>query len=269
MFDLMFSVFNDLGTFAFALSGARQLEADSRSATLRSLIYAGIPAFLTAFGGGLTRDVLVLRRTPGILSSQEAVVVMVVTYLLYAALVITDRRSILKTRGMEAVLTVTDAIGDAAFIQCGAEAAFGCGAGAAVAVLTGLMTAIGGGMLAGISAGKRPMAVLRSVPGYRLAVLFHSLLYVALRSEENQGPLTLALALSCILFFLLREFFLRSDAPASRRAAAGREGFTVSRGALFQMIRRLIFKGCGSGSFFPGSAEGGRETASAPLPAAV
>ena len=120
MFSMMLEICNNLGTMAFALSGARQFEVESRSGTLRTLVPAFVTCFSTSFCGGLARDVLILHSsTPAILSSQNAVLVMLLTYFAYSLLVFLDRRSLYRTRGAETFLTVADATGSAIFLFFG------------------------------------------------------------------------------------------------------------------------------------------------------
>ena len=242
MFEIMLAFFNDLGTFAFALSGARLVDGKNR----RSLTFAFLPAFLTAFGGGLTRDIVVLKRTPAILSSQDAVVIMVITYLLYVIIRKMGWDKYLIARKVEVFLVVCDAIGVAAFIQCGSDAAFNCKANYEICVLTGVMTAIGGGMLASASVGSPVVRILGSSLSYRTIVILHAVAYVSLHNLCAREPLIVLLVISCTFFCVIRDFLIKNNATESYYrirtvyANPGKNIFVVSRGALFNMVKNLI-----------------------------
>lgn len=245
MFELILAIFNYLGTFAFAISGARLIENKHQD----SLIQAFFPAFLTAFGGGLTRDIVVLRRSPAILNSQDAVLVMLATYLVYAVITKTNRQRFFQNRQIATFLIVSDAIGVVAFIQCGCEAAFSSGASYPICLLCGMMTAIGGGILASIVSGRAITNIIRSSLGYRAIVLTHAILYILGHNSNQQELLVVGLAISCVFFCLVRENALQETTRTYRNISEinhvkyGRNIFAISRGKFFNMVKKLPIGG--------------------------
>lgn len=129
------------GTFVFALSGARLVDWDNPKTRWR----APITAFLSSFGGGLTRDLLVLHCSPAILNAQIDLCILAFSVLCYALIYFTHRTSILNHAFVEKAITLLDGAGTAVFICMGADAAARCQAPWMVVLASGIITAIFGG----------------------------------------------------------------------------------------------------------------------------
>lgn len=148
--EILLSVFNYIGIFAFAISGA--------AAGLRKsadLFGIAVLAFAAACCGGILRDVLIGSLPPeNILSLQPVITSLVAaafTVLFYSQLVERFNNPVL----------IFDAIGLGLFSVIGAEKALAFGIGPLWAVLLGMITAVGGGMVRDILLAQVPQ-VLRT-----------------------------------------------------------------------------------------------------------
>lgn len=148
--DLLLTVFNYLGIFVFAISGA--------AAGLRrhaDLFGIAVLAFAAACCGGILRDVLI-----GSLPPENILTWQPVAISLAAAAVTVVFYPYLAERFSNPV-QVFDAFGLGLFTVIGAEKALQFGIGPLWAVLLGMITAIGGGMVRDILLAHVPQ-VLRS-----------------------------------------------------------------------------------------------------------
>ena len=137
-----------LGTAAFAISGV--LSAMRKRMDVVGICVCG---FLTAFGGGTLRDVLIDRR-PFFWVENQAV--LLATLALCVALALFIRQSHLE-RGAR-WLDIPDAIGLGLFCATGVELSWVSGQPALVTILMGVITATFGGVLRDIVCNEIPTA---------------------------------------------------------------------------------------------------------------
>lgn len=166
--DILLTVFNYLGLFVFAISGAA---AGMRKRA--DLFGIAVLAFAASCCGGIIRDLLIGSIPPDNITAWQPVVTSMVaalaTVLFYPQLV----------ERLNNPVQVFDAIGLGLFTVIGAEKALSFGIGPLWAVLLGMITAIGGGMLRDILLANVPQ-VLRgeiyataSILGGSIAVAGH------------------------------------------------------------------------------------------------
>ncbi|MBQ4132665.1 MAG: trimeric intracellular cation channel family protein [Desulfovibrionaceae bacterium] len=146
--DLLLELFNYLGLFAFAISGAAA--GIRRQADLFGI---AILAFSAACFGGIIRDVLIGSLPPANIMSWEplatSLAATAATVLFYPYL----------AEKFNNPVQVFDAIGLGLFTVIGAEKALVYGVGPVWAVLLGMVTAVGGGMVRDILLAEVPFVL--------------------------------------------------------------------------------------------------------------
>ena len=187
-----------IGTIAFSISGA--LVAIGARLDIFGVCFL---ACVTAFGGGILRDVFLGANPPAIfnnlpiflLSLGVSVMVFVVSYI--------TRKSFdtFKTK-TEHINNIFDAVGLSAFAVIGSEAA--CTAGflenGFLVVFLGMITGVGGGIFRDVLIHTTPYVLKKHI--YALAAIFGSLVYFILRKYTNN--INLASSVSVIIIFLIR-----------------------------------------------------------------
>lgn len=153
MNELLFSIFDILGTFVFALSGAEA--AKERELDLFGVV---IVAFLTACGGGIIRDIC-LDVTPPV----------GISYWPYLAVTLLATLSIALSHNyvkklMYPVL-LFDAVGLAMFSVAGTQKSLFLGQNYEVAIILGVLSAVGGGIIRDILLGNIPMVLRKEIYG--------------------------------------------------------------------------------------------------------
>jgi len=146
---MLLSIFDLLGTFAFAITGAVK-------ASRRGLDWFGkiVLAIITGTGGGLIRDGLLGNHPPLALSKPTYVIVCISA----AILVMVAQK---KIASLWLLVMIIDAIGLGVFTMIGAAISENAGAGGVAIVSLTVLTAVGGGILRDVLAGEIPQ-VLRS-----------------------------------------------------------------------------------------------------------
>lgn len=197
MLGPLVAMVNYFGTFAFALHGARLIAWDKPHAVFKALI----ASFLCSFGGGLTRDLIILKCTPAILKSSDTLTVMLLTFIFYAGLHFFRLDHILAVYPIRDLLIIMDAAGAAVFIDAGVDTALAHGATGGTILLSGVITAIGGGIWGALLSGQHPLTVLRSAAGYRSIILVHTVLCMAGRALPGhmRGCFIVVLTVSCVV----------------------------------------------------------------------
>lgn len=138
------NVMEILGSIAFALSGS--LVAISSGLDIFGVVFLSC---ITAFGGGIIRDILLGITPPAIFSNLAifllAIVVAILTFIV--AYVFRRKFNSFKTK-VEVINNVFDAIGLAAFVASGSEIAClnGFPNNGFVVIFSGMITGVGGGI---------------------------------------------------------------------------------------------------------------------------
>lgn len=165
-----------IGTISFAVSGA--LVAIGCSLDLFGVIIVGC---VTAFGGGMLRDVLIGNIPPNIFSQPLIVAVAIVTSLIVFVIAYARRKEFGKIRErIETVNNFFDALGLAAFSIAGVEVA--CmsehGNNVLLVVTLGTITGVGGGVLRDVLVNEKPYILTKHI--YALVSIVGCCLYYAL-----------------------------------------------------------------------------------------
>lgn len=234
--ESLLQLFNHCGTFAFATSGVRLAENENHwQKTI-------LTTFLSAFGGGLTRDIILLQRKPALFDSQVDILITISVFLMYAALRRFQLLRHLDSRPAKRLLLLFDSAGTSVFICAGVEAAISCSTGSGVILLSGVLTAIGGGIWASFVAGQSPQTVLQSAIGYRFIVLCLSTAYTFghLNFLRNTEILDLSLVAVCIVCCYARCMILESTVMSQQKNLQQKRRMP-SRKALFLQSRSQLF----------------------------
>lgn len=192
-----------IGTIAFSVSGA--LIACASGLDIFGVVFVGC---ITAFGGGMTRDIL-LGITPPIIFSNyftfiiamlSAIAVFIVAY------INRGKFNLLKLK-IEHVNDFFDAVGLATFSVTGAEVGFvnGYADNVLIIIVLGMITGVGGGIIRDILIDTTPYIFKKRI--YALASIFGSLLYYILR--EGIGNISFASALAMLSVIVIRILAMR------------------------------------------------------------
>lgn len=197
MLKAFLTILNYSGTFAFALHGARLVAWDKPHAVFKALI----ASFLCSFGGGLTRDLIILGCTPAILKSSDTLTVMILTFIFYAGLRFFRLDHILEIYPVKYLLIIMDASGVAVFIDAGVDMALAHGTTGVTILFSGVITAIGGGIWGALLSGQHPLTVLRGAAGYRCIILAHTVFCMSGRALPGhmRGCFIVILTMSCVV----------------------------------------------------------------------
>ena len=167
----LISLIEALGIGAFALSGV--VEAKKKG---MDFVGAFTAAFLTAFGGGTLRD-LILDRHPLVWIGQPAYIAAVFVIALIAAV----RHALngqLSAPGR--LVDILDALGLGLFSAVGTSVALTSGAHPLVAIVMGVVTATFGGVLRDVICNEIP-SIFRTSQLYATCALLGSIVYLLLR----------------------------------------------------------------------------------------
>ena len=187
-----------IGTVAFAISGA--LIAISCSLDIFGVTFIGC---VTAFGGGILRDLLIGNTPPGIFSNINMLMIAAASSWLVFLLSYFNAEHFKSTREkVERVNNVFDAIGLSAFSVIGTEIA--CAAGfqekALLCILMGMLTGVGGGIFRDVLVDKTPYVLKKHV--YALASIIGSSLYYLLSFYAKNTVVATIVAILTV--FLIR-----------------------------------------------------------------
>ncbi len=144
-----YSIANIIGLLAFAISGVYK----GINAKL-DLLGISVLGFVTALGGGITRDILA-NRPPVALSGYNDIGI---TFIGVAAAIFFYKFT-LKDLSKSSVIKISDAVGLAAFTVTGAAVAYHSQFNAAGIILLSFSTAVGGGLISDILTNRVPMVL--------------------------------------------------------------------------------------------------------------
>jgi uncharacterized membrane protein YeiH len=150
-------------------------------------------AFVTAFGGGTLRDVLLDRRPFFWVEHQAYVVLILVLTLIATPLLRLAQRVVPPT-----LFVVADAIGLGFFSIAGTAVAHGLGSPPTVAAMMGVVTGVFGGVLRDVILNEVPM-VLRDGKPYALAALVGCVFYLLLMNAGTPASLATWIAAALIV----------------------------------------------------------------------
>ena len=187
-----------IGTIAFSVSGA--LIACGAGLDIFGVVFVGC---VTAFGGGIARDLLLGITPPAIFSNHITFMIALLTAVVVfiSAYINKEKFDFLKTK-IENINEFFDAVGLAAFSVTGAEVAFvnGYSDSILIIILAGLSTGVGGGIIRDILIDTTPYIFKKRI--YALASIFGSFLYYA--SREFIGNISVASGLAMLSVIAIR-----------------------------------------------------------------
>ena len=164
--ELLISLFNYLGVFAFGISGA--VAALRRRVDLFGAVVLG---FVAACSGGILRDILIGALPPDNIRSWVPLAVSSASALFTLVFYQTI------TRRLQNPVQIFDALGLGLFAVLGAEKALVYGIGAVWAIILGAVTSIGGGMMRDILLARVPTVLRAEI--YATAALAGAAIFVA------------------------------------------------------------------------------------------
>ena len=173
MSELVFQLFEAVGTVAFAVSGA--MVAISKRVDLFGVLFLGM---ITALGGGCLRDILLGQLPPAMFSNFTYVTVAIVTALAVFLVARGFKEGYLSREALiEQINNVFDALGLGVFAVVGAEVAISAGYGGNgfLVVFMGMTTAIGGGVLRDLLLREIPFVLKKRI--YAIAAICGALAY--------------------------------------------------------------------------------------------
>ena len=187
-----------IGTIAFALSGS--LVAISSGLDIFGVVFI---ACITAFGGGVIRDILLGKTPPAIFDhfSVFLIALFVAVLAFIIAYMYRERFDSFKTK-IEQINNIFDALGLSAFVVIGSEIGYvnGFSNNGFVIVFAGMITGVGGGILRDILIDTTPYVFKKHV--YALAAILGSIMYFLLRKYTQN--INQASVLSMFLIFTIR-----------------------------------------------------------------
>jgi uncharacterized membrane protein YeiH len=165
-------------TFLWAITGA--LVAVRRGC---DIVGVGVIALVSALGGGLIRDGLLLQQKPVAGTSAYYLPLIVL-----AAMIVAVFRERLEPFTRHRTVDSIDAVGMGAFAVIGMQKAIYAGFTPWGVILTGMINAVGGGMLRDILVNEVP-AILKPSQFYSLPVLAGCVVYLILGHFSSAGSL--------------------------------------------------------------------------------
>ena len=162
-------------------------------------------AFITAFGGGTLRDILLDRRPLFWVHHQEYAILIFVLALIAAPLIRTLRHIV-----SERLIVIADAVGLGLFAVAGVSQAQAANMPIFIASMMGVITGIFGGVLRDIVCNEVPM-VFRDGKPYAICAFFGAWLYIGLQytSVSDDVALWSSAATITVLRLLTWKFDLR------------------------------------------------------------
>jgi len=184
MTPTLLDIIEYLGAFAFAISGLRMA-----SAKQFDLFGAYTVGFVTAVGGGTTRDLLLLQHpfwlaTPSYLICTGVALLFVMVF----------RRYLMR---MKNTFFIFDTIGLGLFVLVGLEKTVALGYGLWVAVMMGMVTGAVGGILRDILVNEVPLIFRKEI--YALACIVGGLVYCLCHHAELNAALVKILTISTVI----------------------------------------------------------------------
>lgn len=169
-----FTIVYYLGIASCGIQGAKVASSYGKN---RSLWF--LSSFLSAFGGGLMRDIMILNISPAVftISSVPDVIVSLAFCAIYMVVLSYSRITVITTLSI-----LADSMGLSQFIAIGVNKAINQNADLFIVLLCGVTTAIGGGILSSLLCGVNFTEVITSNSIYRVNTFLATLTYYSLVS---------------------------------------------------------------------------------------
>lgn len=195
--DIAFSVFDTLGTAAFAISGA--MVACRKQADLFGVV---LLAEVTAMGGGMLRDITLGQIPPALFTNYSGLLLSLVMALTVFFMVRCHKALYLQEEQLvEAINNIADALGLGMFAVTGCQVAISCGFGAnlLLVISMGVLTAVGGGLLRDVILSEIPFILTKYI--YALAAIAGAAVYCLLRGRGQPESASMLCGI-CVTFLL-------------------------------------------------------------------
>lgn len=216
--EVILTALSYIGVIAFAISGA--MLAIRSEVDLFGVVFLSV---ITAFGGGLMRDMILNRYPyPALFEMKYEFLVCIATSLLVFFLAYFFRDAYLRREAlMEQINNILDSVGISAFAVTGTQAAMQvmllnrAEAMPFVAVVMGMISCIGGGLVRDVILGKLPWVLKKRI--YAIAALIGGGAYILLDAWGVASGISAAVG--CMIVFALRmcATFFRWDMPVAIR----------------------------------------------------
>ncbi len=188
-----------IGTVAFAVSGG--LIAISANLDLFGVIFVGC---ITAFGGGIVRDLLLGIHPPAVFNNLPIFMIAMLTGFIVFIVAYINRNRFRSFRvKVEHINNFFDAIGLAAFTVIGSEIGYinGFSDNGFIIIVIGMLTGVGGGIFRDILIDTTPYVFKKHV--YALTAIVGSALYFILRKYIADISIASLSALSTVVLLRL------------------------------------------------------------------
>lgn len=199
--DWILFLLEALGAVSFAVSGTI-IAIKKRNDVVGAVIFA----LVTAFGGGLIRDLVIGRNPPALFTSMEyailAAICFLVSFTLFCVAFIGKTAIVLTERMHNVLLEGSDMIGLALFCVLGVDSAvdfLGSPSNPALLIFCGCITGIGGGILRDIFSAQIPLVFRKHI--YLIPALLGTSCYVLLLSHL---PRLAAILISVSIILVIR-----------------------------------------------------------------
>lgn len=187
-------------------------------------------SFIAAFGGGLIRDLVLLRTYPAAFTLSCVPDILIA---LFSGIIYTSMRT-------QKVLARFSIIADAAalgqFISIGVDKAVNMDANSIVAFFCGVITALGGGILSSLCCGISPRTVLSSNIAYRCWTIGGTFIYMSL---INLGLTRLAAQTIIVIYTLITTIVCNPSVNAIIKKYIVRTTLTIQQIGSFQPLNTL------------------------------
>ena len=188
------------GTFVFAVTGALKARAHHMD-----IFGASVLAFVTAYGGGTTRDLLIGIRPVNWVNDYIALVLVI------SAVVIVSLVNKNMTR-FKRTIFITDAIGLGMFTVAGIEVSLQHGVNELYAVVMGVISATFGGLIADILSNTVP-DLLKRGELYATACLLGGTVYILLYKAGINDNINLVICVIIVVAIRIISKFKRLSLP--------------------------------------------------------
>lgn len=198
-----------IGTVAFAISGA--LVSVKARLDMFGVVLLGC---ITAFGGGIIRDIIIGRFPPAIFSRFYMVLIAVTVSLIVFVISYVNRHKFNDfKRKIEHINNFFDALGLAAFTVMGTEVAFAGGFSEKVflSITLGLLTGVGGGVIRDVLVNDTPYILKKHV--YALVSIVGAGMYYVLRLYVTDSIITVAAPVFVIVVLRMLAARFRWELP--------------------------------------------------------
>lgn len=173
--ELLFSILEHIGIIAFSISGA--IVAIDRETDVFGVVFL---SFITTFGGGLMRDIL-LNRMPRFFTHYTSFIItcLITALAVFFFAMIFKKKFIEDEKLLDSVNNYIDAIGIGAFAVTGTQLTISLGfTSPFIAIFMGTTTCIGGGMLRDIILNDVPFVLRKRI--YAIACILGASVYYLL-----------------------------------------------------------------------------------------